>query len=250
MKKFMKKFGTLFISLALVLVMVPVAAIFAGCGKEKEAKIKIFTEFKTEYYVGEALDVSTGVIEYINEEGKSKYVPLTNQMIAGFSTETAGTKNMVITYEDAQLVVSYTVSYFEITESTLYSWTNTINPDSEGYGHVSYLYVVKTANGIGAFGFSDFDIDEYAEKYNATSIKEIAKKAYESEEGWMYYSNINTKAIKENKVVYSLFDSEAGQVMSFTFDSPTTLIWQVEDIEEGVGEPGEVTTMVFNKYEG
>ena len=35
MKNFMKKFGTLFLSLALVLVMVPLAAIFAGCGKKE-----------------------------------------------------------------------------------------------------------------------------------------------------------------------------------------------------------------------
>ena len=66
--------------------------------------------FKTDYLVGEALDVTGGKIEVTFNNGTTKTVDITTDMISGFSTEEAGSKELTITYQGATVQVAYEVA--------------------------------------------------------------------------------------------------------------------------------------------
>ena len=77
-----------------------------ACG---ESKIELVKDFKLEYNIGEELDVSGGVIKYTNG-GEEKLVSLTADMVTGFNSQTAGERTLIITYEDLQTTIKYTVA--------------------------------------------------------------------------------------------------------------------------------------------
>lgn len=93
------------------------AGLLTACGsnsvppiKEDVAKdeISIYSSFDTEYYVGQDLDVSGGIINY-TKDGKTIQVSVTEDMVTGFTSEKAGSRQMVISYEGFTLVVAYEV---------------------------------------------------------------------------------------------------------------------------------------------
>lgn len=70
--------------------------------------LSIYSNFDTTYYVGQSLDVSGGILDY-TKDGKTVKISITEDMITGFSTEKAGSKSMVVTYQGETLVINYTV---------------------------------------------------------------------------------------------------------------------------------------------
>lgn len=100
-----------------------VAGLFTACGKDNAADEKakttdggenpqvvlsIYSDFDTTYYVGQTLNISGGILNY-TKDGKTNKVAITEEMISGFSTDTAGNRNMIVTYQDEQLLINYTV---------------------------------------------------------------------------------------------------------------------------------------------
>ena len=58
---------------------------------------------KTEYYVGDKLNLDNGMIKLIYDDGTTSYAVITEDMITGFDTETPGEKTVTVTYEGKTL---------------------------------------------------------------------------------------------------------------------------------------------------
>ena len=61
--------------------------------------ISIKSPIKTEYFIGDDLDVTGGVITAHYEDGRAVDVEMTVDMITGFDSTTAGKKTLTVTYE-------------------------------------------------------------------------------------------------------------------------------------------------------
>lgn len=118
--KLFKKFVVMF---AIVIMLGLSSTLLFACGSDNtKDRLSIYQEFKTEYYVGDTLDVSRGILKYIDGENKVQYVTLKQEMvdIDSFSTDLPGTWSMVITYEDETLLVSYTVKAYDVKDGVYY----------------------------------------------------------------------------------------------------------------------------------
>ena len=102
----MKKLSKIIISIALMLVMA-MPVLMSGCGPEEG--ITLYSTFKTEYQVGDSLDLDNGKIEYTDEDGKKTIVAITSSMVSSFSTNSTGDKELIITYKGFSITVEYTV---------------------------------------------------------------------------------------------------------------------------------------------
>ena len=97
----------------LICVLIPCVVLFAGCcGGDNVESIKLATEFKTEYTLGEQLDVSGGTLELTYENGETDNIDIEASFVTEFSTTTSGVKTMKITYEGVAIDVEYTVANF------------------------------------------------------------------------------------------------------------------------------------------
>ena len=228
MKKFIKKFGALFLSLALILVIVPVATIFAGCGnkseggEEFEEKLEVKASFKTEYYAGEELDVTGGILEYTNEEGNSTYVIVESSMISAFTTETAGSRQMILSYNDLTILIPYTVKHYDLESSALYA------KQSVDTG-LTYLYIEKTETGFNYFLSWQAVIDSILEQNldeefkNINGIENQIKYLSENPEldGCESLNFVNRRIVNY-EVIYDLWRS-GEQMCSVKIVNETTL---------------------------
>ncbi len=101
----MKNFTKIFIlPILLLCTMITLCA----CGKPQDG-IQINTTFKTEYYVGEKLDTTGGIIDF-TKDGKTVQVVIEPSMISNFSTETAGSKKLIVTYTATEDNTKYTTT--------------------------------------------------------------------------------------------------------------------------------------------
>lgn len=117
----MKKLSKILLTFAFVLMLaVPFALI--GCGEAKiNEGIEIHTSFKTEYDVGDELDLGEGKITYTDEKGTQTVVEITSSMISSFDTTSAGSKEMTVTYNDYTVLVPYTVyDVFDVEGGAIY----------------------------------------------------------------------------------------------------------------------------------
>ena len=140
-----------FIFCALCVFLIPFVAV--GCTDKMGADgLEISNAFKTEYEIGETLDVSGGVLKCVID-GKEDFVPITVEMVSGFDSSTAGDKQLVITYNEMTTTLNYKVypeflalnQYYFAYEDGLYNYVkflsnstfeiyqsvNAINPDEE-----------------------------------------------------------------------------------------------------------------------
>lgn len=104
-----KKLGGILMGTALGAAAIFASVMFTGCGAEAvKDGISIYSSFETNYYVGDQIDIAGGIINF-TENGETKQVVITNDMISGFTSAKAGTRNLVITYGNYTKTVSYTV---------------------------------------------------------------------------------------------------------------------------------------------
>ncbi len=66
---------------------------------------------KVSYYVGQTLDVSGGVFIAYYEDGSSVPVNMTEDMVTGFDSTTAGTKTLTVTYSGQTATFNVTVAH-------------------------------------------------------------------------------------------------------------------------------------------
>lgn len=91
--------------------IVPGVILGVGCGAgEPEAKdgISVSTSFINDYYQGQDLDVTGGVLAY-TKDGETVDVNITSDMISNFDSSKVGSGSMTITYEGFTTTVNYTV---------------------------------------------------------------------------------------------------------------------------------------------
>lgn len=103
-------------------------------GVEKPAvptEMKIAAEPKTEYKVNEALDVAGGKILVKYSDGTEATLDMTEDMISGFDTATAGKKNVTVTY--AGLKDTYMISVTAADKVALENIRISRNPDKVQY---------------------------------------------------------------------------------------------------------------------
>ncbi len=86
--------------------------VLSACGEtgEKKDGLTLNSAFKTEYYVGETLDVTGGILDF-TKNGETTQIIIENSMVSGFSSETAATRNMVVSHTDAGKTYTITVKY-------------------------------------------------------------------------------------------------------------------------------------------
>ena len=66
--------------------------------------------FKNEYFHYDQLDLTGGKIKVTFNNETTELVDITTDMISGFSTEEAGSKELTITYQGATVQVAYEVA--------------------------------------------------------------------------------------------------------------------------------------------
>ena len=71
------------------------------------------TGIKTDYYVGEELDLAGAKIEVIRRDGSKEIIDITKEMLEGFTTDEIGEKVVTITYEDVTTTFNVNVTKYE-----------------------------------------------------------------------------------------------------------------------------------------
>ncbi len=71
---------------------------------------------KTNYFIGEPLDVTGGKVTVTRQAGPDEIIDLTANMVTGFDSETAGTKTLTITYQEKTTTFDITVSEVTLTK--------------------------------------------------------------------------------------------------------------------------------------
>lgn len=123
------------VGMLLLVFMVPL--IFTGCffdifnpnsggdNDDDYPKIEVVTIFKTEYKVGESLDVSGGVLKYFESSDEFELINITSDMISYFDTTTAGTKTLKLSYNGVFIYISYIVNALPDIDTTAIYYTST-----------------------------------------------------------------------------------------------------------------------------
>ena len=87
--------------------------------EDKVTSIAVVNTPKTEYFVGEEADLTDGSIEVTYKSGRKEVIPITEEMIASFTTEAPGTVNVTVTYKDVTTYYTITVSKDDISSIEL-----------------------------------------------------------------------------------------------------------------------------------
>lgn len=202
----MKIFKKIFcICLVLSLCLIP--AILSGCANKTEAKIEIHQTFKTEYLVGEELNINNGIIKYTDSDNNVSYINITENMVSSFNTLTSGTRDMVITYNNSTLLVSYTVNLLDANFTSFY-----------------YSYIVEGLSGPQRPMFFAFKFIN-----DGTSIQYLILPADTSLLDITFDNAITlngTKTIKNNQFVYEFTSYEQifKQTWTYTVVSENKII--------------------------
>lgn len=72
--------------------------------------IELLTDIKDEYFVGDTLDITEATIKVTYTNHTTEDIIITNEMVSGFDTTTAGEKNITITFGEKTITVPYTVT--------------------------------------------------------------------------------------------------------------------------------------------
>ena len=84
--------------------------IIVSASARTAVSIAVTTYPKTSYQVGDALDVSGGILTVTYNDGTSSPVAMTTSMISGFSSLSAGTRTLTVTYSNCTTTYPITVA--------------------------------------------------------------------------------------------------------------------------------------------
>ncbi len=204
MKKILNGKGLIF-SLSMVLIILSAMFLMTACNQTPDG-IKINSEFKTTYDIGDKLDVTGGIIDY-TIDGKTTQIVLTDDMITGFTTEQVGERNLVITYEGFTLTIPYMVRPMFVATNTEY--VSTLKFDGQGQESASGRNYYAIIN-------SNDEIELFEETYSVAKVK-LTKTIEEDA-----YVARATTVVNERQFVIELKNfSQTGFDMSFTFGDIT-----------------------------
>lgn len=140
-----KKRKNWIIFLPVILLLMFVSILLAGC-YGSEINLKLTSPFnKIEYYLGEELDVNGGVLTYTDENKREKIVVVEENFVTGFDSSTPGNKIMTIVYENETVTVAYVVKNFRLGE---YLATKMLSSDGEVIqSELPYMSLEFNSNG-------------------------------------------------------------------------------------------------------
>ncbi len=214
--------------------------------------IEILGTIATTYFVGDTLNIDGIQVKIYMSDETTDTITLTNSMISGFDTTTAGEKTLTVTYEGETATVNYTVVEPEITNVTLK--TNITKTDyfigdaldlSDGKLEITYENnateeIDLSAYGVEISGFDSSTAGEektititYAEKtvtttYNVIAIVEtkielnadITKKQYFEDET-LDVSGGKIKIFHNDPRKDSIIDITPAMITGFNSTLPT-----------------------------
>ena len=95
-----------------------------GSGSTTIESVEIVGELKTNYFVGDELDIEGIQVKITKSDNSTETITLTANMISGFDTTSAGEKTLTVTYEEETATVVYYVvepqiTSIEVKEGTL-----------------------------------------------------------------------------------------------------------------------------------
>lgn len=190
----MKKLGKLFLSLALVLVMVVPMLTMTGCdlsdlfggNKDKDgdktiSRIELTDDVKTEYMLNDDFDRQNAQLRVVYSDESDKEVNIVSTMISGFDTTVYGNnKTMTITYAEKTIEVKYNVKMpFELGKYLMLN--------EEGTSYYSFEY--NSINIFTCIEFADngvlyiYTSDMQGNKLTSTQIGQIS---LDVEGTWVY----------------------------------------------------------------
>lgn len=173
MKKFMK---AMWVCAFMLVFSLPI--LLTGCSNGDLENLKIYTDFKTEYFVGESLDVTNGKLSYTDKDGKEIIVSVKEEMISSFSTATEGEREMIITYNSKTITYNYVVNKkpADVKVGDLYYLSPSAFSNYDGYN--DYIYI-KNSN-VFAISSTNVAPESMSETYlptnNFTFTKSIENK--------------------------------------------------------------------------
>ena len=114
---------------------------FVGCGGPKVTAIELATEIKTEYCIGEDLELYDALLQVEYEDETYKVIDLEKSMVKGFNTDTVGTRTMTIIYQGSICKVQYKVTGPKFTEQMYlyYKENSYFCFYKEGDNHYSFI---------------------------------------------------------------------------------------------------------------
>ena len=78
------------------------------------SSLAVYTQFKTEYFVGDSFDVTGGKLLVTYADSNSEFVDVTAEMISNFNNTTSGTRFLTITYKGFSITYSYKIKPVEL----------------------------------------------------------------------------------------------------------------------------------------
>jgi len=191
-------------SFLLLFLLVAIMPMLAGC-LNKEPKLELNVEFKNEYVIGETLDVTGGILLYTDKTGHKTYVEMQENMITGFSTETAGERSMIISYENETILFTYSVNPVSFKLNVPY-YTQTSTGENPRYAVVI------------------FNSDNTISMWTTTVLPTLSNASSlfngSSEDATLVATSTYTKEVVENQ--YYLISFNAG-VQGMQVEIPTTV---------------------------
>lgn len=167
--------------------------VMQGCNKN-EAKLTLNQAFKVYYEVGEELNVDGGILKYVSKDGEEIFEDVKEDMVSGFTTQSAGTRTMIITFNEKTVKVTYSV--FEMgLKSDIWYISNELAP-----GFDDRYLVMKFDLARGKFSSNSATIEDMPE-YGDSNIN------------WMYYTKI---VEKEGIVLTFSEETQSGMRSQFT----------------------------------
>ncbi len=107
----MKKITKILLMFVLIISCFAGVVAFAGCKENSKTitNIGLSKEIKTEYKLNEKLDLLDAKLVVTFNDATQSVLIITNDMISGFDTTTAGQKTLTITYQAKEIKVDYVV---------------------------------------------------------------------------------------------------------------------------------------------
>ena len=161
MKSFKK---IIIVAVAFVLSLLSLCA----CNVEKKnvfiSSISVGDDFKTDFVLGEELNLDGIKLNLLYEDGSIGFVYLDKKMITGFNTLTEGSKTMAITYEGITLDIKYSVVDPAVYNSLIY----TVNDNCVTITGLNNFYTSQTLtipNTIQGFPVTEIGDGAFKNKY-------------------------------------------------------------------------------------